>query len=89
MGEEIQLGGSRTITVSASGTAPLARVDVLRESQVIYSAGQGLTETAFEYREEEIASSTYYYVRVVQADKVMAWTSPIWVDPPDTEGTAE
>ena len=89
MGEEIQLGGSRTITVSASGTAPLARVDVLRESQVIYSAGQGLTETAFEYREEEIASSTYYYVRVVQADKGMAWTSPIWVDPPDTEGTAE
>ncbi|MFI5334016.1 MAG: hypothetical protein ACHQT8_02475, partial [Chlamydiales bacterium] len=25
----------------------------------------------------------YYYLRVIQADSHMAWSSPIWIDYPD------
>ena len=82
MGEEVVLGGPRTVTVRVAGTAPLVRVELLRNNRVIYSAGQGLLETTFGFRDvEESTAGYWYYVRVVQEDGGMAWTSPIWIDP--------
>jgi hypothetical protein len=36
---------------------------------------QSLSAARFAYRGED----SYYYIRVIQTDKNMAWASPIWV----------
>ena len=84
MGEEISLHDEeRVIEVHVAGTAPFVQVDVVKNNEVIHSAGQGATEVTFDYTDDTHLSSNgdYYYVRVLQQDGGMAWASPIWVDP--------
>jgi hypothetical protein len=35
------------------------------------------------WTDEDSTAAAYYYVRVFQIDGEMAWSSPIWVTPPE------
>ncbi len=87
MGSEITAATAaekREVKWRAIGTGPIKRVDLLRDNEVAKSwEGEGREdlEGAF-VREEPLTGTEWWYLRVIQEDTEMAWSSPIWVDPP-------
>ena len=84
MGSEIRAEGAaepRTIGVRAAGTADIARAVVIRNGAEVHTQPGSGRLLDFEWRDDEpLEGSVYYYVRLVQADGNMAWSSPVWLD---------
>lgn len=83
MGDEIETREAPALDLHVVGTAPLARVEVLRDSEVVFTArpeGPSL-ETAWT-DPSPLPGAHYYYVRVIQTDGELAWSSPLWFAPP-------
>lgn len=86
---------NRYITGYAAGTAPLKEVALIRNGEVFHTFHPKESSFEFEYDDfknlGEIALASpderphfvYYYMRVVQEDGHIAWSSPIWIDYPD------
>lgn len=83
---------NRHITGYAIGTAPLAEVVIFRngkefkrietkEDQIEFAIDDTdlLSQVALEPHSEK-PPFAYYYLRVIQKDGAVAWSSPIWVD---------
>lgn len=85
MGSEIDSPHSPHMSISVKGTVPLHSVEVIRSGQVFSSvhlgADQNIREMQFELDDHIIIPNEthYYYLRVLQTDGNMAWSSPIWV----------
>jgi hypothetical protein len=62
------------------GTAPVARVEVVRNNEVVHTqSGEGRV-SRLDHRALLAASgTTYIYLRVTQEDGQVGWTSPVWV----------
>ncbi len=83
MGEEITIAGKPELKVAIRGTAPLQQVDIIKEGKFIFTTNPDQPNTEFTFRDEKFnGEECYYYVRVIQANKQMAWASPIWVESP-------
>lgn len=80
MGQEISLkcGEPVMLNVSVMGTDS-AVVQILKNNQVLteQKSEDGICD--FSYTDKEWRNDDCYYVRVIQEDDHMAWTSPIWV----------
>jgi hypothetical protein len=81
---------SRTLSIRAIGHRDLDRVDVVRNNVTIESFPVSGDAAEIEYTDdtplvgitpasEVSAGLVYYYVRVIQQDGNMAWSSPIWL----------
>lgn len=81
MGQEISVPADEPVLldVSALGTGK-GRVQLIKDNQVLTERETRDGRCDFSYRDVEWKKDDYYYVRVVQEDGHMAWTSPIWVD---------
>jgi hypothetical protein len=80
MGEEAVTSGIPELVVSVEGTGPIARIDVIKNSKIVYSISPQARKAHFTFRDDAYrGGDSYYYVRVIQVDKNMAWASPIWV----------
>jgi hypothetical protein len=86
MGEELVIGGTVQFRVVVSGTDPI-------ESLVLVTNGGD--EMALDASGKEVnihgnlppppgGGWCYYYIRLVQTDGEVAWSSPIWMDSPDS-----
>ncbi len=81
MGEAFESESIPPLVIYVVGTSAVARVEVIRNEQVIYAATPDRKEVRLTYTDNEPpAGSSYYYVRVVQDDREIAWGSPIWVE---------
>ncbi|MFQ6130484.1 MAG: hypothetical protein ACE5R4_00460 [Armatimonadota bacterium] len=80
MGDEVTITGPPRLSVRIEGTAPLAKVEVIRNNRYVYAApGNGRT-LEFEYLDNNAPpGGYYYYLRVFQEGEAYAWSSPIWV----------
>lgn len=83
MGEEyaiLELGAYPEILVKVEGTQKVDRIYLIKNGRTLYThKGEGMIES-FRYVDEKITSmENYYYVRVIQVDGKIAWSSPIWV----------
>jgi hypothetical protein len=68
------------LTARINGTAPLKRVVIVRDNEYIYTNEPTGDTFDLRYRENSLRPGEhYYYVRVEQQDRNMAWSSPIWV----------
>jgi hypothetical protein len=83
MGSEYLCPSQPRLRGRVIGTAPLARVELLRHDNRGYTtawSGGGGDEAAFDFvdsdRREE---TTFYYLRAEQEDGHLAWSSPIWL----------
>jgi len=72
--------GGHQLKVRVLGAAPLESVEIVRGREVIH------TECSFNYSlhvelrdEPPPGAANYYYVRVLQEDGEMAWSSPVWI----------
>jgi len=88
MGDEITVGTTDytyPIRATVRGTAPIESLELLRCNEVVHRVeGDGKSWDA-QFDTADYLNSTggtaWYYVRVKQVDKMMAWSSPIWVTP--------
>jgi hypothetical protein len=68
------------LSVKISGTAPIRQIDIVRNNQFIHNRQNLGRDVSFTFIDNQPSSGeSYYYVRVIQADGQMAWSSPIWV----------
>ena len=82
MGDEFSARSPLPIEVQARGTAPIAKVHILRGGRILYTAEPRQQHLSFAYTDsdlEEQPRTQDYYVRIEQADGHVAWSSPIWV----------
>ena len=81
MGDIFNASPGLRLRVKASGTDTITRVDLIRNSAEIYSLPEdGKKEVEFEFVDRNPQPDTnWYYVRVTQKDRNLAWSSPVWV----------
>jgi hypothetical protein len=80
MGDELRASSPPPLQVKVIGTDKIRRVEVIRNGQALYTATPDREQAEFQYRDAKPpAGEAYYYIRVIQSDGNMAWSSPIWV----------
>ena len=87
MGSEISRGAKATIPIDVrvTGTSALASVEIVKlvggdfvtVKTAALDPGAETSTLAFV---DSLDASTLYYVRVLQTDGEMAWSSPVWID---------
>ncbi|MFA4839471.1 MAG: DUF3604 domain-containing protein [Candidatus Neomarinimicrobiota bacterium] len=84
MGESIVSTGDPEIQIDVLGTAKIHYVVLLRDNQPILTIGKDFDEGCGVRRtfvdETVTAGEHFYYLRVIQEDNEMAWSSPVWVE---------
>jgi hypothetical protein len=69
------------LRVKARGTAVISKVDILKDGKVIHSAEPNQQEVSLEYQDDSADGGRhYYYVRLMQKDGMMAWSSPLFIN---------
>ena len=81
MGDSFATREKPGLQVVVKGTAPVARLHVVRDNKYAMTIEPNARDVTFRYADDEArpGESHYYYVRVEQADGNLAWASPIWV----------
>ena len=82
MGEEIRSDRAPELRVEIQGTAPLDRVEIIGNGKILLAREPGTNNDSFSFRDNNPPEGpAFYYVRLRQTDKALAWSSPIWVEP--------
>ena len=68
-------------TIDAEGTAPITRVELIGNGEVVQTWPGTGNRIVVNERLSRVPErpDNYYYVRLLQADGNLAWSSPIWV----------
>lgn len=81
MGDEFKLTRAEPIKVKIVGTDNLAEVVVIKDGKVVYSMNPGKPQAEFQFVDNgEVAGRHYYYVRAQQVNRMLAWSSPFFVN---------
>jgi hypothetical protein len=92
MGEEFTSAEAPPIDVYVRGSAPICSIEIIGRSKVLHAVGSqdqpiGQLEHRLSWTDPEWQQQSgeqWYYVRVIQEDDEMAWSSPMWVTPTRT-----
>jgi hypothetical protein len=80
MGEEFTSSAPVKLSAKVEGTDTITQIDLIRNNEFLYTVKPGQKTFDFEYIDKAPkAGENYYYVRIMQLDKNLAWASPIWV----------
>lgn len=80
MGEEYTATTPPRFVARVWGTAPVARIELLRDTLPVHVVSGDSPFLTLDYTDEQPLAPTHlYYVRVWQKDGAMAWAGPIWV----------
>jgi len=72
--------GTPKLRARILGTDFISQVDVIRNNEFVYTQKPGTKEFSFEYEDRQPKpGESYYYVRVIQQDGNLAWSSPVWI----------
>jgi hypothetical protein len=79
-GDILSAGGPVRLKVKVIGTRPIRQIDIIRNNKYIHTRNPLASDVGFEFQDPEPQSGeSYYYVRAIQVDDQIAWSSPIWV----------
>ncbi|MGE3805026.1 MAG: hypothetical protein AB7K24_10175 [Gemmataceae bacterium] len=80
MGDIFTTAKRPTLEIEVQGTGPIAKVHVIRDNKYVYSAEPKEKNVKLRYVDMDAKEGTsYYYVRIEQADGNLAWASPMWI----------
>ncbi|MDP8214974.1 MAG: CehA/McbA family metallohydrolase [Candidatus Euphemobacter frigidus] len=83
MGSEVDWAADRgaiPVGIRAVGCDEIDRVEVIRNGEVVFSEkGEGVFARYLLQDASAPAGTSWYYVKVIQKDGQMAWSSPVWV----------
>jgi len=82
MGSELSADSPPLLAVEVIGTAPIASVEIKRNSRTVHTLEPGTTEARLQWRDTQFNPDRpcYYYVRIVQQDGEEAISSPVWLN---------
>ncbi|MBI5397350.1 MAG: carbohydrate binding domain-containing protein [Verrucomicrobia bacterium] len=81
MGEKVTKPAGATVTVEVKTDCPgdIDRVEVCRNNEFIHCKTDGGRQSQFTFTDSRpLPGRSYYYVRVMQKDGEIAWSSPVW-----------
>jgi len=79
-GDIFSLRGRPKISIAIEGTAPVDRVEVIKNNRFVLETKPGAASVKLTYEDSTPGDKqNYYYVRVVQRDGQVAWSSPMWI----------
>ncbi len=81
MGDEFTSADAPKITVRLIGTAPFAKVAIVKDGKEAYSVAPNTKAVSFTWADpnSDPVSASYYYVRGEQSDGQVVWASPMWI----------
>ena len=81
MGDVFSTATRPAFQVSLTGTAPFAKVFVVKDNRYVYSAEPKSATVSFTWRDDTAAAgkTSYYYVRGEQENGEIVWVSPMWI----------
>jgi hypothetical protein len=80
MGDEFASPALPKFHIKVLGTDQIAQVDVIRNNEFIFTQKPMAREYDVEFQDKTPRpGESYYYVRVIQLDHNLAWSSPIWI----------
>ena len=81
MGDAFTASSAPVLQVKLTGTAPFARVFVIKDNAYVYSATPNRADVEFTWQDAhpESGKTSYYYVRGEQADGELVWVTPMWI----------
>lgn len=81
MGEKVATPAGRSVKVKITVRCPrdIRQIEVCRNNRFIYTTNpKGRKAEVTFIDREPLAGRSYYYVRVIQQDEEIAWSSPVW-----------
>ena len=81
MGDVFTTGTRPVFQVKLTGTAPFAKVFIVKDNQYVYTAEPKTAAVSFSWTDNTVAAGkrSYYYVRGEQEDGEIVWVSPMWI----------
>ncbi len=80
-GDEADIAGDFQLSIHVIGTAAIRQIDIIKNNTFLHNRQNLGREVSFTFVDNEAESGeSYYYVRVIQVDGEIAWSSPIWVN---------
>ena len=81
MGDAFESSVAPRMSVKVAGTGAIDRIDIIKDGKFVFESHPGRESGEFTWLDNAPGNGrSWYYVRVIQADRQMAWSSPIWVD---------
>ena len=81
MGDVVRSKRAPQLKVKAIGTDKIKQFVIVKNEGILYTHHPNAEEYSLQFTDKDFeAGSNYYYVRVVQNDGQVAWSSPIWVE---------
>lgn len=81
MGDEFDARKAEPIRIKASGTVTIARVQVIKDNKVIYTAEPKTKDVSLSFTDTgDVTGRHFYYVRVQQENELLAWSSPFFIN---------
>ena len=72
-------GGPVEVKITARCPAETDRIEVCRNNRFIYTKSPPGKEATVTFIDREpVEGQSYYYVRLIQKDEEIAWSSPVW-----------
>lgn len=79
-GDIADVKGDFRLNIRVLGTAPIRQLDIIRSNEYLHNRQNLEQDVSLTFEDRQpLAGESYYYVRVIQTDNQMAWSSPIWV----------
>ncbi len=79
-GDILTTGSDFRLSVRVIGTTPIRELDIIRDQTFVYNRQNLDADVSLEFADADVEPGEHlYYVRVIQNDGNMAWSSPIWV----------
>jgi hypothetical protein len=82
MGDSIASLAAPVFHVKVLGTSTIESVEIIKDGKFVYKTAPNAATSEFDYTDTAgpaPSAQSWYYVRVMQTDRNMAWSSPIWV----------
>lgn len=80
MGDIFTADAAPQLAVNIAGTSVIKQIDIIRDRKFIYTSRQGAKSANFTFTDAgKEKGESWYYVRVLQEDGQLAWSSPIWI----------
>jgi hypothetical protein len=81
MGDAFSSSSAPELSVKLIGTAPFAKVVVVKDGKYVYSTQPNSKNVDFRWRDyaPQAGKTSYYYVRGEQENGELVWASPFWI----------
>lgn len=81
MGDAFTSKSAPRFNVKVTGTSKIATVEIIKDGKFVFTTRPDSASAQFTFVDQNPGNAkSWYYVRVIQLDRNMAWSSPIWVD---------